>query len=300
MIDHRFDQEIKAYEEFEKEGKSLSKLMEDLEYKRYSAKDTGAGYREINHWDEQGLLPIDKERAGWRKFNFFELVWIKLIIAFRSFNIPLDVIKKAKSEIYIDIPFKKMLENKKVEKSFKHAVESGEENFTKEDVPEDMTINSMKLLIADAIVLKANLSVLLTIEGKVAVFKELYFDQYIKSDYFNELLSDNYVSVSISKIIGEIINGHEIESLKNNFSLLTTKEVSILEIIRNSDDVKSISINFNHKKGERDTFEITTEKKVEKESQLIDLIMKYGYQEINIKTQNGNIVYTENVEKRKI
>jgi hypothetical protein len=47
-----------------------------------------------------------------------------------------------------------------------------------------------------------------------------------------------------------------------------------------------------------DLIEIIRSEKIDKRARLIDFLMTNGYQDITIKTQNGEIVYCEN--KRKI
>lgn len=51
-------------------------------------------YRQLNHWEENGLLP-DREGTGWRRYGLIEALWVYIIYDLRStFEIRLDGIKK--------------------------------------------------------------------------------------------------------------------------------------------------------------------------------------------------------------
>jgi hypothetical protein len=66
----------------------------------YTAEKTGVPYRVISHWDTMGLLPEnDKDSGEWRKFNFIEVVWLRVISHLRKFGVPLEQILALKNTI---------------------------------------------------------------------------------------------------------------------------------------------------------------------------------------------------------
>lgn len=64
-------------------------------------KDTKQSYKIINDWTRLGIIDDNREKDGnWRKFNVFDLFWIRLVAKLREFNLPLDDIKVIKKEVY--------------------------------------------------------------------------------------------------------------------------------------------------------------------------------------------------------
>ena len=71
-----------------------------------------------------------------------------------------------------------------------------------------------------------------------------------------------------------------------------------MEILREK-NLTSVVIRFDDK-DEIDLLEITNTPKVDKRSRLMELILMNGYQDITVKTQNGNIVSCKNTRKVKL
>lgn len=60
---------------------------EFINTKRFTAKDTSLSYRQVNTLDEDNLLNQDrKNKNGWRKFSFKELVFILLVKELKKFG----------------------------------------------------------------------------------------------------------------------------------------------------------------------------------------------------------------------
>ena len=36
-------------------------------------------YRQINSWEEQGLLTIERENREWRKYSLMDAIWVKIL-----------------------------------------------------------------------------------------------------------------------------------------------------------------------------------------------------------------------------
>ncbi|MCB1579902.1 MAG: MerR family transcriptional regulator [Alphaproteobacteria bacterium] len=75
-----------------------SKIIED---KRFTVKSTG-GYssRVINHWASKGLLGEHNHKDKWKKFNFIDLVWLRIIRELRLFGMPLEKIENTRASLY--------------------------------------------------------------------------------------------------------------------------------------------------------------------------------------------------------
>lgn len=74
----------------------ISKVLNDSERK---VKLSSVTYRQVNSWEEQGLLTIKRQDRAWRKFSIIEAVWLKLISELREFGFPIEKIKVAKESL---------------------------------------------------------------------------------------------------------------------------------------------------------------------------------------------------------
>jgi hypothetical protein len=81
---------------------SLTSVYSRLENTEFFIKATGQPYRVINNWDSKNFLSDTRlNPQGWRKFNWFELTWVRLIAEMRLFGLGLDVIAKVKEQLFI-------------------------------------------------------------------------------------------------------------------------------------------------------------------------------------------------------
>jgi hypothetical protein len=125
------------------------------------------------------------------------------------------------------------------------------------------------------------------------------FDVINKSDSFQKMLTKTFLSISLSDIISKfLVEGEDSFHIKT-ISILTKEEHGVLKHIRKGyKNIKSIQIRFNDQ--QMDRIEVTTIKKVQLESRLIDYIRKGDYQSISIDTVEGKIVNFENTQKHKL
>lgn len=67
--------------------------------RRYTAKDVRSAafmsYRQLNDWDEKGLLPMSRSAPGkWRRYTYKELFAIAVCAEFRrQFGVPLESLR---------------------------------------------------------------------------------------------------------------------------------------------------------------------------------------------------------------
>jgi len=78
----------------------VSKISRVLNNQERNIKFGTVTYRQLNSWDEQGLLANTREGGkGWRKFSVMDAIWIKIIYELREFGFPLEKIKVAKESL---------------------------------------------------------------------------------------------------------------------------------------------------------------------------------------------------------
>jgi hypothetical protein len=97
----RFDIEFARYIAT-KENESAKNQIEKFLFDRtYTIKSTSKSYRHINHWEGQWIIDNNRDKGSWwRKFNLSELIWIKTIDKFRSFDISIQNIKQIKEYLF--------------------------------------------------------------------------------------------------------------------------------------------------------------------------------------------------------
>lgn len=73
-----------------------NKVSEGLNKRTSSIKDGTATYRQINSWEELGIVHCERPEGGWRRFSIIDIVWIEIIKQLREFGFGLKQIKRAK------------------------------------------------------------------------------------------------------------------------------------------------------------------------------------------------------------
>jgi hypothetical protein len=70
-----------------------------LNDRHYNVGETDVAYRVVNHWDQSDLMPDGVVAGGWRKFNYVEMTWLRIVQHLRDFGMPLKTILKAKQGV---------------------------------------------------------------------------------------------------------------------------------------------------------------------------------------------------------
>lgn len=78
----------------------LAELLDQLREPVFTVRDTGYDYRQINHWDEEGILEASRDARNWRKFDFLQLVWMKIEGEFREMGLPIGMIGEVKAVLW--------------------------------------------------------------------------------------------------------------------------------------------------------------------------------------------------------
>lgn len=284
-------------------------LEKRIKEKRFTVKDIGVDYRWIDHWYSKGLLIGNYEERKWRKFNLIEYVWLKMIIKMREFNIGLETVKSVKDLLDIDITgddFMKTNDNSLIEIIPQIApsdLESAVRNLLKENEIQkkikNISMNLLELYIIDILTLYSYYSILINPNGEIIPIKYSYLELYSDKMEFKNFITKSYVAISITEILRNFIEEKDIDlNNKKRLAILTEEESIVLKAIR-KDDLKSVIIKFNNDNKMNLLEEIKVER-IDKASRLFEMIMAKGYQDITIKTQNGEIVYCENKTKKMI
>ena len=291
--------------------KERPEMVKAIREPKFTIKLVGVTHRWITHWDKEGLLFNDYEAEKWRRFNLIEYVWLKMIVQMRQFNLSLSTIKKVKEVLSQTAKHEDddiVKSTRAVAKAYLQGkytdqeIDSALEEFMTSDQFEKLMVASritaLEVSIIDSLLLKNHFSFLINVDGDCIPFKEKYIDEYYKDSGFTNFIRRSYISISLSQILADFIDSNDLEIVHGELCLIDNEEKELIKAVRD-DGVKSVKVRIN-KDREIDLLEISKTEKVDKASRLIELIMNEGYQDITIKTQEGNIVFCENTRKIKL
>ena len=122
--------------------------------------------------------------------------------------------------------------------------------------------------------------------------------ELIEQEEYKEFLMNSYFSISLYEVLKDFVSAKNRLEISGKLEILSPREVQIIDVIRNSKNLKSVKIRFGPN-NEMDLIEQTTVQKLSTESRLMEIIMKNGYQNIEITTENGKIIKCLNTKKIK-
>jgi len=285
--------------------------------KEFIVQDVEISSRVFNHWVKEGIvdIPASNTRVV-HTFNMVELIWLKLIKRLRDFGYPIEKIRILKEFLLTPFDFGIILKNlsqtqksrflERIDKAFlkndagkqklKKSLEKELENL-KENDPSLLTC-TLFLIITEFLFYRRNVRLLIDMNAKCLI--ETGDPDYpgmedeMPQTGFDD---DSYLNISLVSLFRSIIaDKRNIQYIKEN-KLLNENELHILSLIREG-KAKSITIKFKNQKP--NIIEVTQEKKIYAEARLSEVMLNRGYQDITIKTENGNIAVTNITTKRKL
>ncbi|MFZ7144337.1 MAG: MerR family transcriptional regulator [Bacteroidota bacterium] len=265
-----------------------AKLYSVISEERFLIKDLDIPYRQINHWDEKGIISFSRKiTEGWRKFSFVELVWIKMVDEFRQFGIPLDIIAKVKKDIFEGISMKEifaLIENKKEQinkikgnKKAKQKISSVKSKDIKSDNP---FFSWLHLFVADAITNQADYSIMVFQDGFWLPWANGKQEAELDEDVEFRLKYTSHMVVSITGIIREFITQSNVEQL-TELNLVSENEARIIELISKPAFEKA-EVNLIGKRQKVELLNNETDKR-----KIIAIICDHAYDQILIRDKKG-------------
>jgi hypothetical protein len=264
--------------------------------------------RVANHWAEKGLFPKKYETGSWFIFDLVDAFWIKIIMKLREYNTPLDVIKLIKEEFFKTPKSIIDSENKEMYISLiKESKLINDEHFnylTNDELWDKLfkiDLNEFELMLQSILLERKEYYIILNLEGNVILSNENDVSLMNNTEYcskYQEITSKSHLRISMNEIINELVTSLGELTCSEKIPILTKEEAKIITLMR-TDNISSLNIRYNSK-SEYETIEVTTVNRVYEQNKLSELIVARGYQNIVIKTQNGNIVHLENTNKYKL
>lgn len=248
-------------------GKKGYLMFIKLQLEYFNAEDTGISSRILNHWKMSGLFPVVRKGMQ-NRFSFLELFWLQIVKELREFGLAIEKIRKVK--YYLFSP--NIIDDKPYDEFYY-------QKFY-DDTGRVDSFNYLGYAIIQTIMLKEDMNIYINKEGQCYVLPV--------SNIHNP--SYSYITISLMRMLIEFIS--DIRNLENaqGVGLISEKEKEILNIIRRG-EYRELLISFK----DREPIKIIGSKEitVEKGHRLEELIVKGGYQNIQVKTRKGEIVYAK-------
>lgn len=273
----------------------LTKIYELVTEKKLWVKDTGIAYRVINHWDKMGIIQFGREtKEGNRKFSFVDFVWVKIVSELRNFGMKVPLIQQIYSEIFEQLPMKKLLDAvaqnplflKGYEGEDKHEMmkfyksgaykKSGFENF-------GLNLNYLHLLIAEAIETHNMVALIIFEDGEWFPYIKSQADRY-PLDLIRKKECSSQVRINITDIIYKYIAEDYLTEYSDGLGLFTDEEILLLNKMKEGDykNVEVISST-----GKNHNFEIKKSKT--SVTVVVNLIREKNYKELILTDKKNNI-----------
>lgn len=266
-------------------------------------------------WNKAELLLRKPKRNKMHRFSLGEFVWVRLIQKMRGYNVPIKRIKAFRDimmETNEDEIRPAMSDEEKIAELVSFMGDGHSEQmkaFLSQPelvkkiiaaLPANlMSMNQLDGLILFCLMVKEPLSFMLNDESEVFIYSPVFL-RHTELDQTElvKMLAGSYVSISLTEVLAESLSMVNIETINGELRVITEGEARVLSALR-EDGITSVVVRFdgNH---EMNLLEVTKEQKVVKEARLLELILKHGYQNIEVKTENGSVVRCENTRKVKL
>jgi len=294
----------------------LIELRARMDEKPYKVIDTGIHPKILADWNRKDLLMVKPERNKMHRFSLTEFVWVKFIEKMRAYNFPLSTIQSFKTNLtgisavdnLAEITPSFLFDVMKDMDGIKEDPEAFRKFLTSENVQKiisavvsqlGMAGNALELIIMFSLFLQTPFSFFIDHEGKGIMFNPLMMnDGVYEKQELSDLFSKSFVSISLNEVLSGVLILSDLEILNGQLMIISDMEANVLQALR-EENLLSVVIRFN-KDHEMDLMEIKKLEKVEQEARLMDIILKNGYQDITLKTQQGKVVYCENTRKIKL
>lgn len=285
-----------------KNGVSI-KNLDEIRTPRFRLSDLKINPRNAVHWELKGAFLNKKPEGKWHLLDLTEATWILIVKKLREFNFNLELIIDLKDS-FLNQKTKfnddnKLLQIKNVlrqlsTENIDHIINSNEfDSFI-----DKMTLSILEMIVMDILNLRNQYKILFNLEGQYVILKDGSIDNPM-NDSIAEIQSQSHFSLNINEIIGELLGKMDLNTAFSSYQMISKSEMEILKLLRN-DDAKSIEIKMNPQTSKPEKIEIKKIIKPGLKTRLDQIIMKNGYQEIIVKSQNGKIFHCENKIKQKL
>lgn len=277
-------------------------LIKEIKKKRFRLSDLSVNPRNAVHWEAKNLFLNKKPEGTWQLLDLSESVWILMVQKLREFNFKLNLISDLKNDFILQ-PINNPLRNNKedlkevIRALNKQNVEHIINSKAFEDFIDLIEVNILETILMDILHLRNAYSILFNLNGQYVLVKDNFLNHPLQ-DYISDFISRSYFSISINEIVAELLGKIDLTLALGNYRMISQEEMEVLRILR-TEHIKSVEISLNPKTNDIELINFTSAIQINAHQRLNELIMRNGYQEIIIKTENGQVKYCQNKIKIK-
>lgn len=253
------------------------------------------------------LLPPQETEGKRRKFSFFDLVWLGIVLELRAYGMEKEKIAVLKEELMVTPDYAKLLKTISERRAEFEETMRASLNLTEEgtrQIIDTLLAKKQELLRQDTTLLATYLYYTVTKETPVSllVSKDGHHQLRPMDVAESDLppldggpFATSYLTLSLDGILRFYAALPLVTpSIKKVF--LTEREQALIEETR-KEGLKSVTVRFRN--GKMEQLESTKQKKVSVEARLTEMLIKGGYEDIKITTEKGRIVSVEQTEKKR-
>lgn len=290
------------------------KLLEKVFEKEYTLKSLDVSSRTLQSWFDSELLPYDELKGKKHWFNFVHLIWLYIVSELRNFGLPLKTIRNVKKKLLEEFSLEEFIilldfdeavafleifniwDDSKTEdlRQWLKEVKANKEVVSLEELL-GITfppLTELFLLLVQLILGEERFYLTITEQGHVEDFTASQApDLLMYLGYKTKIILP--LNSFFYKYVEDIRN---IEFLKE-VGILNKFEIDLLKVIH-SGDFDKVSIKFKDKK--MDILEYSKQIKKADLGKINNVLARKQYQEIIIKTEDGDMRYANVTQKVKI
>ena len=201
-------------------------------------------YTDFTNWERYDLLFIDHdvEKGMWKKLNYIEYTWMKIVEQLRKFGFPYDEIKLIKKEITNYIPTDEIIKSALSKKEELNELKPEASKLIEKHKSElseklNIKITYFEMLIYNAISYNQNTSLQFFNDGEggFSFLSKAIYDESVKTDQIDliiETTKKTHLNVSLNSILSKFLDSdNNIDQSKT--MMLTQDEYELIKIIRN-------------------------------------------------------------------
>ena len=245
------------YQYFKNKDNRISQILNS---KERNVKFDSVTYRQLNSWEKEGLLSMQREGREWRRFSIIDAVWVKLIKELREFGMSREQLKATKQSL----------------------------EFESEKCGVAMPI--LEFYAAFAIGNKMPVLILVFKDG-IAV--PCSFTQYKVAKETTGV--DDHIQISLNQILQEMFPEMDLQAIQQTGIPVTVDEMELLAFLRVGSYEK---VEIFYQGGKMKTVEGM--ERIEVSALITDVIKQHKYQRIEVAVENGKNVSLRRTVKKQI
>lgn len=291
-------------------------LLDGLFEPRFSIGQVGINRQEIQFWEEKKLISLNKsitEKREWRKVNFFDLIWLKVIDEMRKNGVGVEIINSIKDTLFsklddetVDMIITMISESSEFKKVAKLMGDADFKEFYT-NLPQVKMVLQNELNYFIIIVLGLldlnNPTYLIALPdggSQLLIVTPENTDSSNLAEYF--LKAKSFHVIYLNHLLEEFFLSPKIkeEDWQRLFKL-TKAEKQIVQLLR-KENIKELRVKFNlsNKKGALMVEVVETGNLEKMKNKLNGILEKGKFKQVKIQTEDNKLVFVEETTKIKI